>query len=70
MAVLYLLVHEVEGYVLVPKIMEKTTDTSPLLTLVALMIGYQLAGIVGLIISVPFATALTVTVKELWPGKG
>ncbi|MDR3642415.1 MAG: AI-2E family transporter [Candidatus Doudnabacteria bacterium] len=68
-AVLYLLVHEVEGYVLVPKIMEKTTDTSPLLTLVALMIGYQLAGIIGLVISVPIATALTVTVKELWPSE-
>lgn len=68
-AVLYLLVHEIEGYVLVPKIMEKTTDTSPLLTLVALMIGYQLAGILGLVISVPIATALTVTVKELWPAE-
>lgn len=66
-AVLYLLVHEVEGYVLVPKVMEKTTDTSPLLTLVALMIGYQLAGIIGLVISVPVATAISVTVKELWP---
>jgi predicted PurR-regulated permease PerM len=68
-AVLYLLVHEVEGYILVPKIMEKTTDTSPLLTLVALMIGYELAGIIGLVISVPIATALTVTVKELWPNE-
>jgi predicted PurR-regulated permease PerM len=68
-AVLYLLVHEVEGYILVPKVMEKTTDTSPLLTLVALMVGYQLAGILGLVISVPIATALTVTVKELWPAE-
>ncbi len=68
-AILYLLVHEVEGYVLVPKIMEKTVGTSPLLTLLALMIGYQLAGIVGLIISVPLATALTVVVNEFWPGK-
>jgi predicted PurR-regulated permease PerM len=66
-AILYLLVHEVEGYVLVPKIMEKTVGQSPLLTLLALLIGYQLAGIVGLIISVPLATALTVTVNEFWP---
>jgi len=61
-AVLYLFVHEFEGYVLVPKIMEKTVGQSPLLTLLALLIGYQLAGIVGLIISVPLATALTVIV--------
>lgn len=68
-AVLYLLVHEIEGYVLVPKIMEKTTDTSPLLTMVALMVGYELAGIIGLIISVPVATALTVLIGELWPSE-
>ncbi len=69
-AVLYLLVHEVEGYVLVPKIMEKTVGQSPLLTLLALLIGYQLAGIVGLIISVPLATALTVIANEFWPATG
>ena len=66
-AVLYLLVHEVEGYVLVPKIMEKTVGTSPLLVLLALLVGYQLYGILGLIISVPLATALTVIVNEFWP---
>ncbi len=68
-AVLYLIVHEVEGYVLVPKIMEKTVNISPLLTLVALLIGYQLAGIIGLVISIPLATALTVVVQEFWPTK-
>jgi predicted PurR-regulated permease PerM len=66
-AILYLLVHEVEGYVLVPKIMEKTVGTSPLLTLLALLIGYQLYGVLGLLISVPLATALTVIVNEFWP---
>ncbi len=68
-AVLYLLVHEVEGYVLVPKIMEKTTSTSPLLTLVALMIGYELAGVIGLVISIPIATALTVAVQEFFASR-
>lgn len=67
--ILYLLVHEVEGYVLVPKIMEKTVGQSPLLTLLALLVGYQLAGILGLVISVPLATALTVVVNEVWPSE-
>ncbi len=68
-AVLYLLVHEVEGYVLVPKIMEKTVGTSPLVTMIALLVGFKLAGVVGLFISVPLAAALTVAIKEFWPGK-
>lgn len=66
-AVLYLFVHEFEAYALVPKIMEKTVGQSPLLTLLALLIGYQLAGVIGLIISVPLATALTVAIQEFWP---
>jgi predicted PurR-regulated permease PerM len=66
-AILYLLVHEFEGYVLVPKIMEKTVGQSPLLTLLALLIGYQLAGVIGIIVSVPLATALTVVINEFWP---
>src|SRR6185312_5666715 len=37
--ILYLLVHEVEGYVLVPKIMEKTVGTSPLVVIVALTVA-------------------------------
>ena len=67
--ILYILVHEVEGYVLVPKIMEKTVGTAPLVVMVALLIGYQLAGILGLLISVPVAAALTVAVNEFWPAK-
>lgn len=68
-AILYLLVHEVEAYVFVPKIMQKTVGQSPLLTLLALLIGYQLAGVVGIIVSVPLVTALTVAVNEFWPSE-
>ena len=67
--VLYLLLHELEGYILVPKIMEKTIGTSSLSILIALLVGFKLAGIVGLVISVPIVAALTVTINEFWPGK-
>ncbi|MDE2312441.1 MAG: AI-2E family transporter, partial [Patescibacteria group bacterium] len=66
-AILYLFVHEFEGYVLVPKIMQKTVGQSPLLTLLALLVGYQLAGVIGLIISVPLVVAVAVAVEEFWP---
>ena len=48
-AILYLIVQKTEGYVLVPKIMERTVGTSPLVVLLALLIGYKLAGILGLL---------------------
>ena len=64
---LYLIIHTIEGYVLIPKIMEKAVGTSPLLVLVAILVGFQLAGIIGLLIAVPLSTALTVVIQEFFP---
>ena len=63
-AILYLIIQKTEGYVLVPKVMEKTVGTSPLVVLLALLIGFKLAGVLGLLISVPLASAITVVVNE------
>lgn len=61
---LYFLVHQLEGYVLVPKVMEKSVGVSPIVTLIALAVGARLAGIVGAIISVPTVIAIQVLSKE------
>jgi len=58
------LVHQLEGYVLVPKIMEKSVGVSPLVVLVSIAIGARLLGITGVIISVPLVITLQVLVKE------
>lgn len=55
---LAILIQQLENYVFVPKIMEKTTGVSPIITLIALAVGYELAGIVGMIISVPVVIIL------------
>lgn len=52
-AALTFLIHELEGYVLVPKIMQRSTGVSPLIALIALTAGAKLAGVVGVIISIP-----------------
>lgn len=67
--VLYLLIQKIEGYVLVPKVMEKTVGTSPLAVLLAVLIGFKLAGVVGLLIAVPLVSAITVAVNEFWSAK-
>ena len=58
------LVHQLEGYVLVPKIMEKSVGVSPLVILISIAIGAKLLGIMGVIISVPFVITLQVLIKE------
>src|SRR3989344_7904047 len=52
-ASLTFLVQQVENYVLVPKIMQKQAGVNPIATLLSLAIGFRLAGVIGLVISVP-----------------
>jgi predicted PurR-regulated permease PerM len=57
------LIHEIESYALVPKVMEKSAGVSPLITLIALVVGLKLAGIVGAIISIPVVITIQVLTK-------
>lgn len=68
-ALLYFLLHELEGYVLIPKIMEKTVGGSPLIILLAVLIGFKLDGAVGIVIAVPLVGAIIVVIQEFWPQK-
>nr|AKQ03471.1 hypothetical protein [uncultured Microgenomates bacterium Rifle_16ft_4_minimus_38077] len=63
-AALYFLVQQLENYILVPKIMEKSVGVNPIITLLALAIGFRLAGVFGIIISVPLVITIQVLSKE------
>ncbi|OGY29332.1 MAG: hypothetical protein A3F35_02280 [Candidatus Woykebacteria bacterium RIFCSPHIGHO2_12_FULL_45_10] len=65
---LYILIQQVENYFLVPQIMKETVGLSPLVTILALLIGGSLFGIVGAAISVPTAAALQVVIFHLRDG--
>ncbi len=67
--ILYIIIQKTEGYVLVPKVMEKTVGTSPLVVLLALLIGFKVAGILGLLLAVPLAGAIMVVIAELFNQK-
>jgi len=64
------LVQQLENYVLVPKIMQKSAGVNPVVTLFALAIGFRLAGVVGLLISVPVFIATRVVMQEYLVSKG
>lgn len=63
-AALSFLIQQLENYILVPKIMEKSVGVSPIIILIALAVGARLAGMVGVIISVPSFIAIQVLAKE------
>ena len=61
----YLLIHGVEGNVLVPMVMRNTVGLSPFLVLVSLLIGGAAGGILGAIVAVPIVAGLTVILDRL-----
>ncbi|HEX4834926.1 MAG TPA: AI-2E family transporter, partial [bacterium] len=61
----YIIVLNVEPHILVPRIMARVVGMSPLLTLVALLTGIKLMGILGGLLAVPVAAALQVIVQEI-----
>ncbi len=58
------LIQQLENYVLVPKIMERSVGVLPIVTLLALAIGLKIAGLPGVLVSVPVVITLQVLVKR------
>ncbi len=58
-------IQQAEGNFLVPRVMKQAVGLSPLLTLVAILIGANLMGIIGALLAVPIAAALQVIAGEV-----
>ena len=61
----FLVLHQLEANVLVPKIMERRVGVSPVAVRVALLIGGALWGLVGAILAIPSVAILSVIIEEL-----
>ena len=67
--VYFLVLHQLEANVLVPKIMERSVGVSPVAVMVALLVGGALWGLVGAILAIPTAALLSVIVEEIAAGQ-
>jgi predicted PurR-regulated permease PerM len=63
--VYFLILHQLEANILVPKIMERRVGVSPVTVMIALLIGGSLWGIVGAVLAIPTAAILSVIVDEV-----
>jgi predicted PurR-regulated permease PerM len=52
-AALYFLIQFIENNLLVPQVMQKTTGVSPLVSILGLMVGFRLGGVVGAVLAIP-----------------
>ncbi len=56
--VFYVVVQQLENHLLVPVVLGKTVGLNPIVVIISLLVGQQLAGIPGMILSVPVATII------------
>lgn len=63
--ILYIVIQQVENNFLVPKIMQKTAGLNPIISIVVLMIGFSLAGVLGALLAIPVTTAAMVLVEDI-----
>lgn len=63
--IFFTVIQQIEGNILVPRVMKKAVGLSPLLTIVAIMIGAKLMGVLGALLAVPVAAALQVMAGEV-----
>jgi predicted PurR-regulated permease PerM len=62
----YVLVQQLENHLLVPNIMRRAAGLNPLVTLVAILLGARLAGVVGIMLAVPVAIIITIFWSDLF----
>ncbi len=55
---LYFILHQFEAYLIYPLIIKKVIGISPLVIILSILIGFELAGFWGVILAVPFAVCL------------
>ncbi len=61
----YVAYQQLENYVLYPRIMQRSVDVTPAATVVAVLIGGSLLGVVGALLAIPIAAAVQLLVNEV-----
>lgn len=64
--VFYIVAQQAENHFLVPSIMRRAIGLNPLITIIAVLLGARLAGLPGVILSVPIAMILVIFWSDLF----
>jgi predicted PurR-regulated permease PerM len=63
--ILYLVIQQLENYIIVPRVMSRAVELHPLAVLLALLVGGELMGVLGAVLAVPVTAAISVIVDEI-----
>ncbi|GAC1611723.1 MAG: hypothetical protein NVS3B26_27410 [Mycobacteriales bacterium] len=61
----YVAYQQFENYVLYPRIMKRSVDVSPVATVIAVLVGGSLLGVLGALLAIPVAAAVQLVLQEV-----
>ncbi|WP_327086994.1 AI-2E family transporter [Nonomuraea sp. NBC_01738] len=64
-AIFFLVYQQIENYVIYPRVMKRSVDVAPAVTVIAALFGGALLGIVGALLAIPVAAAIALIVREI-----
>jgi predicted PurR-regulated permease PerM len=64
--IVYLIVNQIEGNLLLPLIMARTVDMHPAVVAIGLLVVAALFGLVGVFIAIPLISLTTILIQALW----
>ncbi|MEN9621667.1 MAG: hypothetical protein RLZZ67_101 [Candidatus Parcubacteria bacterium] len=67
--ILYLVIHQFENHLIYPLVVKKIVGVPPILVILSLLVGFKLAGFLGIILSVPVSAMLVEFLDDLQKDK-
>lgn len=66
----YFVAHQVEAHVIAPQVMKRSADLNPVALIIAILVGIELGGPLGVILAVPITMMLSVFVEDILIKRG
>ncbi|MBP2416312.1 AI-2E family transporter [Microlunatus capsulatus] len=69
-AIFFVAYQQLENHVLQPVILARTVKLNPLAVLVSILVGVELAGVLGALLAIPVAGIVQVVLRDVWDHRG
>ncbi len=67
--IFYLIAHQVEAHIIAPQVMKRSANLNPVVLIIAILVGIELGGPLGVVLAVPLTMVLSVFVEDIFEKK-
>jgi predicted PurR-regulated permease PerM len=60
---------QIENHLIQPQIQKRTVNVHPFITIVAVLFGATLLGVLGALVAIPIAAAIQIALKDMWANR-